>query len=186
MGAGAVTIASAGAAVGIGDVFNSLIHSMAWNPSLAKQSFGYCWRTILNRQRYENVYEFMQVAFKLYQLLICMCAGSLHVNKDTQKIFKVVRSCIIPYVHCYLITAIFGKGFNSQSPWERVSRTVPVVVELCFVTKSGYSLSLWALPFFSIFSPYLTTHDLSPLFLLHLTSYFNINPHHNTSNHRGK
>ena len=37
MGAGAATIASAGAAVGIGNVFSSLIHSVARNPSLAKQ-----------------------------------------------------------------------------------------------------------------------------------------------------
>ncbi|XP_028550405.1 uncharacterized protein LOC114579565 [Dendrobium catenatum] len=36
-----LTIASAGAAVGIGNVFSSLIHSVARNPSLAKQSFGY-------------------------------------------------------------------------------------------------------------------------------------------------
>ncbi|KAM7459959.1 hypothetical protein LguiA_036035 [Lonicera macranthoides] len=41
MGAGAATIASAGAAIGIGNVFSSLIHSVARNPSLAKQSFGY-------------------------------------------------------------------------------------------------------------------------------------------------
>ncbi|KAM4100372.1 hypothetical protein ACB094_05G063200 [Castanea mollissima] len=39
MGAGAATIASAGAAVGIGNVFSSLIHSVARNPSLAKQLF---------------------------------------------------------------------------------------------------------------------------------------------------
>ncbi|KAK8652170.1 hypothetical protein V6N13_061192 [Hibiscus sabdariffa] len=31
----------AGAAVGIGNVFSSLIHSMARNPSLAKKLFGY-------------------------------------------------------------------------------------------------------------------------------------------------
>nr|UHJ18755.1 ATP synthase F0 subunit c [Lonicera japonica] len=41
MGAGAATIASAGAAIGIGNVFSSLIHSVARNPSLAKQLFGY-------------------------------------------------------------------------------------------------------------------------------------------------
>jgi F-type H+-transporting ATPase subunit c len=41
MGAGAATIASAGAAVGIGNVLSSLIHSVARNPSLAKQLFGY-------------------------------------------------------------------------------------------------------------------------------------------------
>lgn len=41
MGAGAATIASAGAAVGIGNVFSSLINSVARNPTLAKQSFGY-------------------------------------------------------------------------------------------------------------------------------------------------
>ncbi|KAL9453247.1 hypothetical protein AB3S75_008948 [Citrus x aurantiifolia] len=41
MGAGAATIASAGAVVGIGNVFSSLIYSLARNPSLAKQSFGY-------------------------------------------------------------------------------------------------------------------------------------------------
>ena len=41
IGAGAATIASAGAAIGIGNVFSSSIHSVARNPSLAKQSFGY-------------------------------------------------------------------------------------------------------------------------------------------------
>ena len=41
LGAGAATIASAGAAVGIGNVLSSSIHSVARNPSLAKQSFGY-------------------------------------------------------------------------------------------------------------------------------------------------
>ncbi|KAL8195385.1 hypothetical protein R6Q57_025788 [Mikania cordata] len=35
------TIASAGAAIGIGNVLSSSIHSVARNPSLAKQSFGY-------------------------------------------------------------------------------------------------------------------------------------------------
>ncbi|KAI3666534.1 hypothetical protein L1987_88946 [Smallanthus sonchifolius] len=40
-GAGAATIASAGAAIGIGNVLSSSIHSVARNPSLAKQSFGY-------------------------------------------------------------------------------------------------------------------------------------------------
>ncbi|CAN6924162.1 unnamed protein product [Brassica oleracea] len=41
IGVGAATIASAGDAIGIGNVFSSLIHSVARNPSLAKQSFGY-------------------------------------------------------------------------------------------------------------------------------------------------
>ncbi|XP_073363105.1 ATP synthase subunit 9, mitochondrial-like [Aegilops tauschii subsp. strangulata] len=41
IGARAATIALAGAAVGIGNVLSSLIHSVARNPSLAKQSFGY-------------------------------------------------------------------------------------------------------------------------------------------------
>ena len=40
IGAGAATIASAGAAAGIGNVFSSLIHGVARNPSLSKQSFG--------------------------------------------------------------------------------------------------------------------------------------------------
>ncbi|BAS75732.1 Os01g0899275, partial [Oryza sativa Japonica Group] len=35
------TIALAGAAVGIGNVLSSSIHSVARNPSLAKQLFGY-------------------------------------------------------------------------------------------------------------------------------------------------
>ncbi|KAH0665420.1 hypothetical protein KY285_026626 [Solanum tuberosum] len=38
---GAATIASAGAAIGIGNVLSSSIHSVARNPSLAKQLFGY-------------------------------------------------------------------------------------------------------------------------------------------------
>ena len=41
MGAEAATIASAGAIVVIGNLFSSLIHSLAQNSSLAKQLFGY-------------------------------------------------------------------------------------------------------------------------------------------------
>nr|YP_010881186.1 ATP synthase F0 subunit 9 [Pellia epiphylla]YP_010881227.1 ATP synthase F0 subunit 9 [Pellia neesiana]WIA66729.1 ATP synthase F0 subunit 9 [Pellia epiphylla var. borealis]WIA66688.1 ATP synthase F0 subunit 9 [Pellia epiphylla]WIA66770.1 ATP synthase F0 subunit 9 [Pellia epiphylla var. borealis]WIA66811.1 ATP synthase F0 subunit 9 [Pellia epiphylla]WIA66852.1 ATP synthase F0 subunit 9 [Pellia epiphylla] len=41
IGAGAATIASAGAAAGIGNVSSSSIHSVARNPSSAKQLFGY-------------------------------------------------------------------------------------------------------------------------------------------------
>ncbi|KAF7055303.1 hypothetical protein CFC21_062852 [Triticum aestivum] len=41
IGAGAATIALAGATIGIGNVLSSLIHSVVQNPSLAKQSFGY-------------------------------------------------------------------------------------------------------------------------------------------------
>ncbi|KAI3673505.1 hypothetical protein L6452_39626 [Arctium lappa] len=41
IGAGAATIASAGASIGIGNVLSSSIHSVARNPTLAKQSFGY-------------------------------------------------------------------------------------------------------------------------------------------------
>ncbi|CAN6455513.1 unnamed protein product [Victoria cruziana] len=41
IGAGAATIASVGAAIGIGNILSSSIHSVARNPSLAKQSFGY-------------------------------------------------------------------------------------------------------------------------------------------------
>nr|GFB44191.1 ATPase subunit 9, mitochondrial [Tanacetum cinerariifolium] len=41
IGARAATIASAGAAIGIGNVLSSSIHFVARNPSLAKQSFGY-------------------------------------------------------------------------------------------------------------------------------------------------
>ena len=56
MGAGAATIASAGAAVGIGNVFSSLIHSVARNPSLAKQLFGYAilglaWFPLVNKAK---------------------------------------------------------------------------------------------------------------------------------------
>ncbi|KAF7100714.1 LOW QUALITY PROTEIN: hypothetical protein CFC21_102192 [Triticum aestivum] len=41
IGVGAATIALAEAAVGIGNILSSLIHSVVQNPSLAKQSFGY-------------------------------------------------------------------------------------------------------------------------------------------------
>lgn len=41
IGAGAAKIASAGAAVGIGNVFSSLIHSVARNPSLSNKLFSY-------------------------------------------------------------------------------------------------------------------------------------------------
>nr|QXE44290.1 ATP synthase subunit 9 [Taiwania cryptomerioides] len=41
IGAGAATIASAGAAAGTGNVPSPSIHPVARNPSLAKQSFGH-------------------------------------------------------------------------------------------------------------------------------------------------
>nr|YP_002860254.1 ATP synthase F0 subunit 9 [Nothoceros aenigmaticus]ACC86778.1 ATP synthase F0 subunit 9 [Nothoceros aenigmaticus] len=41
IGAGAATIAPAGAAIGIGNVSSSSTHSVARNPSPAKQSSGY-------------------------------------------------------------------------------------------------------------------------------------------------
>lgn len=41
MGAGAATIALAGAAVGIGNVFGSLLQAVGRNPAMAKQLFGY-------------------------------------------------------------------------------------------------------------------------------------------------
>ena len=41
IGAGIATIALAGAAIGIENVFSSLIQSVSRNPSLAKQLFGY-------------------------------------------------------------------------------------------------------------------------------------------------
>ena len=44
-----------------------------------------------------------------------MYVGMLHISKDTKKIFKVVRNYIILYIHCYLIFATSGKGFNLQS-----------------------------------------------------------------------
>jgi F-type H+-transporting ATPase subunit c len=41
IGAGLATIACAGAGVGIGNVFASLLESFSRNPSLEKQLFGY-------------------------------------------------------------------------------------------------------------------------------------------------
>ncbi|KAI3957506.1 hypothetical protein MKX01_001865 [Papaver californicum] len=41
IGARAATIALAGAAIGIGNVFSSLIHSVVRDPSLEKKLFGY-------------------------------------------------------------------------------------------------------------------------------------------------
>jgi len=55
MGAEATTIASGGAVVGIGNLFNSLIHSMAQNSSLAKQLFGYA---ILGIAQTESIASF--------------------------------------------------------------------------------------------------------------------------------
>ena len=39
----------------------------------------------------------------------------------------MVRSWIIPYVHCYLISATSEEGFYKQSKRERVSHTVSVL-----------------------------------------------------------
>ena len=55
MGAEAATIASGGAVVGIGNLFNSLIHSMAQNSSLVKQLFGYA---ILGIAQTESIASF--------------------------------------------------------------------------------------------------------------------------------
>nr|WCO87452.1 ATPase subunit 9 [Myricaria elegans] len=52
IGAGAATIALAGAAIGIGNVLSSLIHSVARNPSLAKQAHPFL--MIIGRKRIQH------------------------------------------------------------------------------------------------------------------------------------
>ncbi|KAK8286955.1 hypothetical protein V6Z11_D07G025400 [Gossypium hirsutum] len=66
MGAGAATIASAGAAVGIGNVFSSLIHSVARNPSLAKQLFGYAILGFALTEAIASFAPMMACVFSLY------------------------------------------------------------------------------------------------------------------------
>ena len=67
MGVRAVKIASAGAAISIGNVFSSLIHFVARNPSLAKQSFGYA---ILGFALTEAIVSFaLMMAFMISSVL---------------------------------------------------------------------------------------------------------------------
>ena len=67
MGVRAVKIASAGAAISIGNLFSSLIYSMLWNPSLAKQSFGYA---ILGFALTEAIVSFaLMMAFMISSVL---------------------------------------------------------------------------------------------------------------------
>ncbi|KAK6923614.1 V-ATPase proteolipid subunit C-like domain [Dillenia turbinata] len=85
MGAGAATIASAGAAVGIGNVFSSLIHSVARNPSLAKQSFGYA---ILGFALTEAIALFapmMAFLISSYEIIIYEIRLSARENGNTSK-----------------------------------------------------------------------------------------------------
>ena len=70
MGAGAATIASAGAAIGIGNVLSSSIHSVARNPSLAKQSFGYA---ILGFALTEAIASFAPMMASLISSVFYVC-----------------------------------------------------------------------------------------------------------------
>ena len=80
MGAGAATIASAGAAIGIGNVFSSLIHSVARNPSLAKQLFGYA---ILGFALTEAIALFaLMMAFLISFVFRFFFKYSLEASKD--------------------------------------------------------------------------------------------------------
>jgi len=71
IGAGAATIALAGAAVGIGNVLSSSIHSVARNPSLAKQSFGYA---ILGFARTTTIFVVVTAALYSCDLTIAECS----------------------------------------------------------------------------------------------------------------
>nr|YP_010437968.1 ATP synthase F0 subunit 9 [Geum urbanum]UTB64301.1 ATP synthase F0 subunit 9 [Geum urbanum] len=76
IGAGAATIALAGAAIGIGNVFSSLIHSVARNPSLAKQLFGYA---ILGFALTEAIASFaLMMAFLIF--LIFLPSGTMAIR----------------------------------------------------------------------------------------------------------
>ncbi|KAH0447861.1 hypothetical protein IEQ34_023295 [Dendrobium chrysotoxum] len=77
MGAGAATIASAGAAVGIGNVFSSLIHSVARNPSLAKQSFGYA---ILGFALTEAIASFAPMMASLISFVFRSQKGAINIS----------------------------------------------------------------------------------------------------------
>lgn len=99
MGAGAATIASAGAAVGIGNVFSSLIHSVARNPSLAKQSFGYA---ILGFALTEAIASFApMMAFLISSVFRSKKEGFSLIKQDLFHIRKWrrawVRSKTIPH-----------------------------------------------------------------------------------------
>ncbi|KAK7375972.1 hypothetical protein VNO78_35289 [Psophocarpus tetragonolobus] len=85
MGAGAATIASAGAAVGIGNVFSSLIHSVARNPSLAKQLFGYA---ILGFALTE--------AIALFALMMAFLILFISMSDLTVRIAKSGMTCSMP------------------------------------------------------------------------------------------
>ncbi|KAL8108644.1 hypothetical protein AgCh_024921 [Apium graveolens] len=91
IGAGAATIALAGAAIGIGNVFSSLIHSVARNPSLAKQLFGYA---ILGFALTE--------AIALFALMMAFLILSVFQIKNRVYISNICTACVAYAKQAYI------------------------------------------------------------------------------------
>ena len=88
IGAGAATIALAGAAVGIGNVLSSSIHSVARNPSLAKQSFG----------RNGQIKNFISNSSSFFYFLICKYPSLLLFIKVTIFVVIIYFRFLLPLV----------------------------------------------------------------------------------------
>ncbi|KAI5659729.1 hypothetical protein M9H77_28522 [Catharanthus roseus] len=113
IGAGAATIALVGAAVGIGNVLSSSIHSVARNPSLAKQLFGYA---ILGLSLTEAIASFAPMMAFLISSVFRSIERSLGVDQSITRplchclIFSFLITPKINYVSTYRIFAPLGNG----------------------------------------------------------------------------
>ncbi|XP_038975658.1 ATP synthase subunit 9, mitochondrial [Phoenix dactylifera] len=105
IGAGAATIASAGAAVGIGNVLSSSIHSVARNPSLAKQSFGYA---ILGFALTEAIASFAPMMASLISFVFRSQKGKK--NQVKHDLLKEIGEC------CYISKNIYCLSFCCALP----------------------------------------------------------------------
>ena len=100
IGAGCATIALAGAGAGIGIVFGSLINSVARNPSLTKQLFGYA---ILGFTLLKDVLVSLLFGMGNFLLLVSLFVGSLLLVLFCYRVWLLFRIINFLFLVCRFV-----------------------------------------------------------------------------------
>ncbi|KAH0697751.1 hypothetical protein KY289_015233 [Solanum tuberosum] len=126
---GAATIASAGAAIGIGNVLSSSIHSVARNPSLAKQLFGYA---ILGFALTEAIASFAPMMAFLISFVFQWEEDRWERAEREQSKFQWWAVFAVPFHRLFL-----GKSRSNRSQGA-VERDLHVLASLISFSMSGH------------------------------------------------
>ncbi|KAH0751901.1 hypothetical protein KY290_005164 [Solanum tuberosum] len=125
----AATIASAGAAIGIGNVLSSSIHSVARNPSLAKQLFGYA---ILGFALTEAIASFAPMMAFLISFIFQWEEDRWERAEREQSKFQWWAVFAVPFHRLFL-----GKSRSNRSQGA-VERDLHVLASLISFSMSGH------------------------------------------------